>query len=980
MLAMFGLGVSEIILILASLLVMVMVIGFVVALVVWLARRRNPPAATPPVQPNAPTRRFCHQCGTEMAADAPQGLCPSCLMKVALGSEGGNPAGAGQRQPAPPPADIARHFPQLEILELLGQGGMGMVYKARQRQLDRLVALKILPSDSGRDPAFAERFSREARALARLNHPNIVSVYDFGHTRGRRGNEADDPAGTGNPPPHVGSYAAGEDFYYFIMEFVDGVNLRQMEHTRRLAPNEALTIVPRICDALQYAHDEGVVHRDIKPENILIDKKGRVKIADFGLAKLLGQATHDFRLTDADRVMGTPHYMAPEQVEHPLDVDHRADIYSLGVVFYEMLTGELPLGKFASPSQKVQVDVRLDDVVLKALEKEPGRRYQQVSEVKTCVETIAGVQPLASTQQSPKPREDRFWKRFAVVIALGVAALILVPIAMIVLAMAIPAWNKARTRAAQHHAVAALNFGPTVERIIALGEVQPSGVAFVNLEKAEVMQPPFPLEMDASNPLPDFKHNGRIDEWIAASGVDLVLHLTERNWGVLPLGTRLIYREGEAGSATFLDETPIQEAQALLAGAKTPKGFTVSEGTSVSAYPITLNYLLKTRRGTRGLLQMTGFTNDAPGVKLRYKLVQTTSELATPVPQEIITDYSTTTIQLKLLTRREQELLADGMKKEHPWVKSERQKIDELSRHKADLETRYKLKPTGSTTKPVLASTESWSPLVAPGEKPDLQKILDEAKTLMTQGQYEESLQRHIWHFNHAAEFGDSYQSVVRLTSGLSEWEELGRRYPKARQALIEIRDSGTRKIAEGQGYVEMFKEVQAINHELQNDDATYALFKTFRETDPKLAGQCYFYLEELLVSKGEYQWCLSHMGDPQRRFDSIRQSYVMQLDNHKRMAEMHRRTTQQMAEMNQKRGWTNSVSLPDSSEMMKKSAEGSFVGQTSRLIEILVGAGRKTDAEKIREQAVAVLNDARLKSAISDAEIKAAANNSMAR
>ncbi len=147
--------------------------------------------------------------------------------------------------------------------------------------------------------------------------------------------------------------------------------------------------MPQICEALQFAHDEGIVHRDIKPENILIDKKGRVKITDFGIAKILGAPAGKISLTGVRTVMGTPHYMAPEQMEKPQSVDHRADIYSLGVVFYEMLTGELPLGKFQAPSQKVHLDVRLDEVVLRSLEKEPGRRYQQASEVKTRVETIA---------------------------------------------------------------------------------------------------------------------------------------------------------------------------------------------------------------------------------------------------------------------------------------------------------------------------------------------------------------------------------------------------------------------------------------------------------------------------------------------------------------------------------------------------------------------------------------------------------------
>ena len=210
------------------------------------------------------------------------------------------------------------------------------------------------------DPGFAERFNREARALARLNHPNIVAVHDFGQAPGRR-------------------------CTYLVMEFVDGANLREVEQAGKLSPEQALAIVPQICEALQFAHNEGIVHRDIKPENLLMDKKGRVKITDFGIAKMrrAARAGQQVAAPAPKDVMGTPHYMAPEQIEKPLTVDHRADIYSLGVVFYEMLTGELPLGKFQPPSQKVQVDVRLDEVVLHALEKEPSRRYQQASQVKT---------------------------------------------------------------------------------------------------------------------------------------------------------------------------------------------------------------------------------------------------------------------------------------------------------------------------------------------------------------------------------------------------------------------------------------------------------------------------------------------------------------------------------------------------------------------------------------------------------------------
>jgi ribosomal protein L7/L12 len=311
-----------------------------------------------------PETRRCPQCGAEVRPDAPEGLCPECLLKQALKSEselGHEPANAPT---SPPPSleELAQQFPQLEILELLGQGGMGIVYKARQPRLDRIVALKILPAAAGCDPAFAERFAREARALAKLTHPSIVTVFDFGESDGH---------------------------FYLLMEFVGGVNLRHLLREHRLKPEEALKIVPQICEALQYAHDQGVVHRDIKPENILLDKKGHVKIADFGLAKLLGPKATDWALTGSQQIMGTLHYMAPEQMERPLAVDHRADIYSLGVVFYEMLTGELPLGRFAPPSQKVQVDVRLDEVVLRALEKEPERRYQHASDVKTEVDSIS---------------------------------------------------------------------------------------------------------------------------------------------------------------------------------------------------------------------------------------------------------------------------------------------------------------------------------------------------------------------------------------------------------------------------------------------------------------------------------------------------------------------------------------------------------------------------------------------------------------
>jgi len=287
--------------------------------------------------------------------------------------------------PFVPPSieELAAIFPRFEILGLIGSGGMGAVYQVQQRDLDRIAALKILPPAIGAQPGFSERFTREAKALARLNHPGIVTLYEFGQA---------------------------QDLYFFLMEYVDGANLRQLMERQRLSAREAMAIVPQICDALQYAHDQGVVHRDIKPENLLLDRRGHLKIADFGIARLVGTdrdpaapgAAHSACLTAAGGILGTPAYMAPEQQENPDAVDHRADIYAVGVVFYQMLTGELPGTPLHAPSRTVRLDVRLDEVVLRALEQNPERRYPQVGEMKTQVETIAAT-PLCTTPAGNLP-------------------------------------------------------------------------------------------------------------------------------------------------------------------------------------------------------------------------------------------------------------------------------------------------------------------------------------------------------------------------------------------------------------------------------------------------------------------------------------------------------------------------------------------------------------------------------------------------
>lgn len=354
--------------------------------------------------------KTCPVCGKRLPEGTAESQCPACLLQRGLESNtfASQDLATGRPQWQPPtPAQLAGQFPGLEISELIGRGGMGAVYKARQTSLDRVVALKILPPEIGRDSDFARRFAREAQAMAKLNHPHIVAIYDFGQTPGVADGQA-----TGNADGKTGHKANG--LFYFLMEFVDGPSLRQVLNRGGVSADEALAIVPQICEALQFAHDHGIVHRDIKPENILLNRQGQVKIADFGLAKLIGHAGEmavgnpsgevpmpaSPKMPEPQRIVGTPRYMAPEQKTNSESVDHRADIYSLGVVFYQMLTGELPGTQIIAPSQKITIDVRLDEIVLRSLEKQPELRYQHASEIKTQVETVAGTMAGAMPQQT----------------------------------------------------------------------------------------------------------------------------------------------------------------------------------------------------------------------------------------------------------------------------------------------------------------------------------------------------------------------------------------------------------------------------------------------------------------------------------------------------------------------------------------------------------------------------------------------------
>jgi hypothetical protein len=307
--------------------------------------------------------------------------------------------------------------------------------------------------------------------------------------------------------------------------------------------------------------------------------------------------------------------------------------------------------------------------------------------------------------------------------------------------------------------------------------------------------------------------------------------------------------------------------------------------------------LFRTRDGGIGILQLTGYASEPPGVKIRYKFVD-----KVPAPAQ---------------------------------------------------------------TESNAVATGSWSPTLWPGEKPDLGKILDEAEKLTATAHFEEALQRYLWYHGHAREFGGSASDY----SLLSHWVELGRRYPTAKQALMKIRDQAASEFQNGGGYSELFQKVALINAQLQNDEATYALFKSIQDQDPSLARQCYYYAESLLVKYGDYVLCLNYLGDPQQKYDQARNNLERERGFYAGLGSPPVRSAR--FPTNGAAGSApGAVPAPiDTSAMMKRSSEDRFVGRVCQLIEILVGAAHKADAEKIRDQAVTVLDDARLRSAVSDAE-----------
>ena len=320
-------------------------------------------------------------------ADQPGEFNPGALFAHALEGLKSTP-GSGTRWTPLTVDDLQRELPQYSVSHLIGRGGMGAVYMARQDSLDRDVAIKILPPGiDGDDLQFAGRFKQEARAMAKFKHPGIVSVHDAGETPG--------------------------GLLYFVMEFIAGTDVgERLAAEGSLPPEEAVRIAAQVCEALAYAHERGVVHRDIKPSNVMLETDGTVKIADFGLAKLTSHDGGGF--TRSDMALGSPDFAAPECSIPGIGIDARADIFSAGVMLYQMLTGRLPRGRFDPPSGVVaRIDPRLDAVIDKALQTDREKRYASAAEMAAA---------LARIHTVPPRREIRWWSWAAAIFILGLLA------------------------------------------------------------------------------------------------------------------------------------------------------------------------------------------------------------------------------------------------------------------------------------------------------------------------------------------------------------------------------------------------------------------------------------------------------------------------------------------------------------------------------------------------------------------------------
>jgi eukaryotic-like serine/threonine-protein kinase len=357
-------------------------------------------------------------CGRELPPGAPDGLCPRCLLAIGAGALGITPAAENnQEESAPAAAAVGLFRPgtrlgDYELLERIGQGGMGVVYKARQISLGRLVAIKLLPFGRFQQPAALTRFRAEASAAASLKHPNIVAIHEIGEHDGQP---------------------------YFSMDYVEGQSLATLMAGQSLPPRRAAVYVRTIAEAIHFAHEHGILHRDLKPANVLIDAHDQPQVTDFGLARRLES---DSDLTVSGQVLGSPNYMPPEQARGERGaVDRRADVYALGAILYQALAGRPPFlgeGVAETVQQLLTVEptalrvlnpvtpVDLETICLKCLEKDPVRRYATARELAEELDRFLQGHPVQARPIGLAEKARRWCQRnpkLAAALAVAVASL-----------------------------------------------------------------------------------------------------------------------------------------------------------------------------------------------------------------------------------------------------------------------------------------------------------------------------------------------------------------------------------------------------------------------------------------------------------------------------------------------------------------------------------------------------------------------------
>src|SRR5437667_7719963 len=353
-------------------------------------------------------KRVCAECGATVFADAPQGICSVCLFQTGLASDDGKAFEATVGR-------MLKDFGDYELLEEIGRGGQGVVFRARQKSLNRTVALKVIGLGQWATKAHLKRFRLEAEAAASLDHPCIVPIYEVGEREGS---------------------------CYFSMKFIEGGQLDEVAKRQPMSLRDAAELVAKLARTVHHAHEHGILHRDIKPGNILLDQNGEPHLTDFGLARLVESESN---VTHTLEVLGTPSYMAPEQaVGNNAALSSVTDVYGLGAVIYQLLTGQPPFAGGTTyetikllldtePRQprllNPKIDRDLSTICLTCLEKDPNRRYSSALALAEDLERWLKHEPIEARRTGIFARGTKWVRRnptsallVACLVALAVAA------------------------------------------------------------------------------------------------------------------------------------------------------------------------------------------------------------------------------------------------------------------------------------------------------------------------------------------------------------------------------------------------------------------------------------------------------------------------------------------------------------------------------------------------------------------------------